>query len=213
MAGRAIIKRQIAKLPVWLAVCRERLRMALKALNFLVGTGELKTRFCMVVLSRILPAGSVVAGLALRGQLPAMLVPMAGPTFAAQSEKRAAAVLDRDFGGVGPCNARGLMTLVADQGGMASGQRIACALVIEVFRLRFPANQVEIPAMMFGMAAAARFPSGFRAHQTRVQAAPGLEPALDFPMTIQALPRRGLSVEYVAIHTVPRALERSMGSR
>ena len=166
--------------------------MALAALDFVVRRRQGELRFGMVVPSRIPPTGRIVTGFTMFGDLSPVLIHVAGGAVAAEPQIRTAAVFDLDFGCGGFRYVCGLVTLIAKQGGVLSGQRVAGLLVIQIFRLCFPADEIVIAAVVLRMAVAAGFPAGLRVQEEGVQAAPGLEPAFDFLVTSQALLSRTL---------------------
>ncbi len=94
--------------------------MALGALHVLVFAREGEVRRGVLEGLHGLPTGDGVALLAVRSQLPAMLVLMAGETGWMKSFEGPAEVLDFDLLPVGRGNIPGIVELLAVQTGMAS---------------------------------------------------------------------------------------------
>jgi hypothetical protein len=126
--------------------------MALFTSHLFVQSGQQISRALMIEAGGLLPALHGVAVSAVGAQLPAMDVGVAGGALLRESEIRAIQVLHPNAGMIEPGNDMRVVASVAGKTCMLSNQRITGLPMIEFRGRRFPLDDVEVNAVVLGVA-------------------------------------------------------------
>ena len=167
-------------------------RSAARQVTFLAGhmfmaPGERIARLRVVEARERFPAVHVVAALAIAPELAAVRIGMADEAIARQSEEGARQQLLSDEAPLGFGDVLRRMTFLAVQPGVLSLQRVAGLGVVKPFGRGIPLDEIEIFAVVFGVAGNAGFAGGALREQRRMQAAIFLETIGNERVAVQAL--------------------------
>lgn len=189
-----------------------RRRMAFLAGRPHVSSGQREARTAVIELRR-LPAFGRVATLAIPSELTAMHVLMALRTLARQTQVRTLQVLHLDALALDFRDARRVVALRTLKLSVLAFERVTRRRVIELAGRRVPLDELEVLAVVLGMAAGACLVRALRAHQRRVEPALPLQPERNLHMAVEALEAGGAFAQFVARSAARGAAEGLMRAR
>jgi len=185
--------------------------VALFARNFYVQAGERITRLGVVEILSRFPVFHVVALGAFVAKLPFVRIAVAGSAIRGLAEKGFAQVLHLDEFAIRGKHVCGRVALFANEIGVLAFEFVAREFVVKFLQRRLPANQVEIFAVVFQVAAHAVFSIGIAHLHFKVVSVLRGKILRNFLVAIDALERGRASSEGMAGSALRSAAERRVG--
>ena len=196
VAIRANVKRDVLVLNKWLTIFGSG-RVALFARNIGMQASQLIARLGVIKTRSRLPGFDRVAAGAIGPELTPVLVCMTGSAGRGDAQIGVVQVLHLDARTIGLQNPLRVMAALAGESCMLASQRVASLPMIELASRRLPFDDVEIFAVMLGVAARAVLPAIRVLHHPCVKAAAGLNPLPDLSVATEASQARRSSSESV----------------
>lgn len=178
--------------------------MAFLAWNAGVLASEGEPCFGMIKVADRFPIVEAVALRTVLAQPAAMCIRMASSALARKAEKRPVKILYLDSSSLGLRNVRRVVALLASEAGVFPFQRISGLSVIESLLRRFPVNDLEVFAVVLGMATDALLVTGLR-HQGSVITPTRRNALSNFGVALEALEVLVASCKPVAGSAVGRS--------
>ena len=175
------------------------LHVAFLAGDALVRTDQRVFRFGMIEFWCPLPIRKRVAGQAILVQLAVVLVDVAAQAIAGEAEKCLVQIFQHDSVPLGRGDVLGRVALLAFEARVAAFERVTGLGVVKILEAGLPVDEIEIDAVVFGMAGDARLARGILHHHARVESMASRNPLANVRMTFQALQLCGPDSDPVAL--------------
>jgi hypothetical protein len=206
VAGGALLEGEADVFSVGFGIRHE--GMTFLARNLLVRAGEREFGRGVTETRGRLPGVERVAAGAMGIELAAVFVAVAGSAVAGQAEIGAIQILEEDASAGRWRNIVGFVALVAGDGGVTAFERVAGLAVVEGFAVGLPMDELEIRAVVFGMAFGALGPGDVRGEEGGMQAAVFREALANLGVALEAFEDARAAAEVVALGAVGGAGKR-----